>query len=139
MSGQGVILFAHGARDARWAEPFVAVRSRLLREHPYWHVELAFLELMPPSLGEAAQALVDRGCTRLMVLPMFLGAGGHVRRDLPLLVQQLREQHRSVHIEQTPPLGEMAAMLDAMAVTIAHTVEQAAGGVPPVATRRVSA
>jgi sirohydrochlorin cobaltochelatase len=31
---QGLILFAHGARDPRWAEPFEAVAARCRAQRP---------------------------------------------------------------------------------------------------------
>jgi sirohydrochlorin ferrochelatase len=32
----GLILFAHGARDPRWAEPFEAVAARMCARGPAW-------------------------------------------------------------------------------------------------------
>ena len=47
----GLILFAHGARDAAWAAPFEAVAARIRTQRPQWRVVLAYLELMPPDLA----------------------------------------------------------------------------------------
>ena len=71
----GLLLFAHGARDPRWAEPFVAIAARIRARRPAPPVELAFLEFMAPDLGEAARRLAAGGCTRIDVVPLFLGAG----------------------------------------------------------------
>jgi sirohydrochlorin cobaltochelatase len=46
---------------------------------------------------------------------MFLGTGGHVRRDLPVLLQTLREQHPQVSFQLHPAVGEMPAVTAAMA------------------------
>lgn len=116
---QGVILFAHGARDARWAAPFEAVAARLAALNSESRVRLAYLELMDPDLATAVEQLVDAGCRRITVVPMFLGAGGHVQRDLPALLARLGEAHPSVGFDATAALGEMPSMLDAMARTIA--------------------
>ncbi len=114
MSG-GLILFAHGARDAAWAGPFEAVAARVRALQPGLHVALAYLELMQPDLPAAAAALAQAGCTRVDVVPMFLGTGGHVRRDLPALVQALRGQHRTVEWTLHAPIGERSGVIDAMA------------------------
>ena len=53
----GLILFAHGARDSRWAAPFEAVAARVRAAAPGAEVRLAYLELMTPSLPEAGAAL----------------------------------------------------------------------------------
>jgi sirohydrochlorin cobaltochelatase len=114
-AAKGLILFAHGARDAAWSAPFEAVAARLCAQRPGLHVALAYLELMTPDLHAAAASLAQAGCTRIHIVPMFLGTGGHVRRDLPALVQQLREQHGGVEWTLHTPIGERPGVIDAMA------------------------
>jgi sirohydrochlorin cobaltochelatase len=111
----GLILFAHGARDPRWAEPFQRLAATVAAQRPGLPVRLAFLELMEPPLADAAGALVADGCTAVTVLPVFLGTGGHLRRDLPLLMDALRQQHPAVEFRLQPALGEHPAVVAAMA------------------------
>jgi sirohydrochlorin cobaltochelatase len=112
---RAIVLFAHGARDPRWAEPFEAVAARIRAAAPDCRVALAFLELMAPTLGDAATALVAAGATRIDVVPLFLGTGGHLRRDLPPLVEALRAAHPGVDIRLHAAIGEHAAVVEAMA------------------------
>ncbi len=117
----GLILFAHGARDPRWAAPFEAIAARVSAAQPRALVRLAFLELMAPTLPEAGAELA-RQCARVQVLPLFLGAGGHVRQDLPRLVEALRAAHPGTQFELHPPVGEHAAVLAAIAAAAAATL-----------------
>jgi sirohydrochlorin cobaltochelatase len=118
----GLILFAHGARDPRWAVPFEAVAARVRATQPGVEVRLAFLELMAPDLPTAATELIAAGCGAVTVLPLFLGAGGHVRRDLPELVDRLRAAHPAVHWTLEPPVGELPSVIDAMAAAAASAL-----------------
>jgi sirohydrochlorin cobaltochelatase len=111
----GLLLFAHGARDPEWARPFEAVAQSVRARSPGTPVELAYLELMEPTLAQAATRLVDAGCTRVDVLPLFLGAGGHVRKDLPRLLQDLCAAHAGVCFELHPAVGELPEVVQAMA------------------------
>jgi sirohydrochlorin cobaltochelatase len=111
----GLILFAHGARDPRWATSFEAVADRVRAQRPELIVRLAYLELMTPDLPTAAAELVTAGCDAVTVLPLFLGAGGHVRRDLPAILDELRRQHPGATWQQEPPVGELPSVIDAMA------------------------
>ncbi len=111
----GLLLFAHGARDPRWAGPFNAVAERVALARPDWKVALAFLEFMAPDLPAAGQALVDAGCEAVDVVPLFLGAGGHVRKDLPLLMEALANAHPGVRWRLQPAIGEAGSVIDAMA------------------------
>lgn len=112
---RGLLLFAHGARDPHWALPFEAV-ARLIREQqPALVVELAFLEFMSPHMAEAGERLAAQGCTRVAVVPLFLGAGGHVRKDLPVLLAALAQQHPGVAWSLQPAIGEIDTVIAAMA------------------------
>ena len=111
----GLILFAHGARDPRWAEPFERLRQKIQAARPGLPVALAYLELMTPDLGTAVDGMVAAGCLQLRVVPVFLGQGGHVRRDLPELVDRAAARYGGLTIELALPLGESDAVLDRMA------------------------
>jgi sirohydrochlorin cobaltochelatase len=126
----GLILFAHGARDPRWAAPFEAVAARLRARHPGVAVRLAFLEFMSPSLGEAGAQLAAQGCHAVAVLPMFLGAGGHVRKDLPLLLDAMRAAHPAVNFTLHAAIGEIDSVVDAMADAAARLLGPQPAGAP---------
>lgn len=112
---RGLLLFAHGARDPRWAEPFEAVALRVRTQAPTLSVELAFLEFMAPDLRSAGVALALAGCTQVDVVPLFLGAGGHVRKDLPRLLGELAAKAPQVTWRLQPAIGEVASVVEAMA------------------------
>ncbi|MEP7056530.1 MAG: CbiX/SirB N-terminal domain-containing protein [Caldimonas sp.] len=111
----GLLLFAHGARDPRWAEPFEDVAARVRRSAPDLAVELAYLEFMAPTLVEAGDRLAATGCDEVDVVPLFLGAGGHVRKDLPVLLDKLRAQHSQVQWRLRAAIGEVDTVIEAMA------------------------
>ncbi len=111
----GLILFAHGARDPRWAEPFEAIATAVRLRAPDVDVRLAFLELMTPDLPTVAGALVAAGCTRIDILPLFLGTGGHLRRDLPPLVDDVKANHPTVTVSLHAAAGEAPELIAAMA------------------------
>jgi sirohydrochlorin cobaltochelatase len=112
---RGLLLFAHGARDSRWALPFEDIVRRVRAQAPDVSVELGFLELMTPELAEAGHRLAAAGCQRIDVVPLFLGAGGHVRRDIPALLAELEAAHPGLRCDLRPAIGEMDDVIDAMA------------------------
>ena len=115
---QGLLLFAHGARDPRWAEPFEAVANRINAAAPDVRVELAYLEFMTPVLVDAGGRLAADGWTVVDVVPLFLGAGGHVRKDLPELLKLLAAQHPGVQWRLRPAIGELDTVIEAMAQAV---------------------
>lgn len=115
MSKPALILFAHGARAASWAAPFERLRALTQARMPEVVVALAFLELMEPRLPALVADLVSSGVDELRVVPVFLGQGGHVLRDLPLMVEQLRLDHPQLRVEVAEAVGENPDVLAAIA------------------------
>lgn len=111
----GLVLFAHGARDPRWAEPFERLQQRVRILSPEAEVRLAFLELMRPDLESAIGELVALGVDSIRIVPVFLGQGGHVRRDLPGLVAAAQARFAPTPISCAAPAGEDDAVLGALA------------------------
>ncbi|NYE62115.1 sirohydrochlorin cobaltochelatase [Duganella sp. 1224] len=114
MTQRALILFAHGARAASWAAPFERLRDLTQARQPEVRVELAFLELMSPRLPEVAAALIGDGILDLTVVPVFLGQGGHVLRDLPLMIDELRVAYPQAAIKVVEAAGENEAVLKAL-------------------------
>jgi sirohydrochlorin cobaltochelatase len=112
---QGLILFAHGARDPRWAEPFERLQQRVRALAPEAEVRLCYLELMQPDLHGAIAELVALGVDSIRVIPVFLGQGGHVRRDLPGLIAAAQGRFAGTPISCAAPAGEDDRVLDALA------------------------
>jgi sirohydrochlorin cobaltochelatase len=114
-----LVLFAHGSRDAQWAEPLKSIQERIRRQRPALTVELAFLELMAPSLPDALQTLAASGKRRVAIAPLFMAQGAHLREDLAALVAAARARHSDVKIKLLPAIGEVDAVIEAMSTWIA--------------------
>ena len=111
---KAIILFGHGARDARWREPFDRLAALWQEQYPAIPVELAFLEMMQPSLEVAVGAIIAKGATNLTVVPVFFGHGGHLRNDFPVLLDACRAKFPAVTLCATPAVGEDLVVLQAI-------------------------
>jgi len=125
-SGPAIILFAHGARDERWAEPFTRIVSKVRAGAPGLVVELAYLEHLEPSLEQAARRLAKLGAKSIVIVPVFLGRGGHMRVDAPRLIAAARAGLPGVAIVMAPSAGEDDAVIDALAAYCVRTARAAA-------------
>ena len=110
-----IILFAHGARDPEWAAPFRRIAARLREARPNLPVQLAFLELMQPALADAVAAMAADGITRITLVPLFLAQGGHLKEDLPRLLEDIRSRHPGVTIGVTQTIGDSEVLTGAIA------------------------
>jgi sirohydrochlorin cobaltochelatase len=112
---QGIVLVAHGSRDPGWSRPFERLAAALEKKLPAVAVALCYLE-HGPSLEEALLALVAKGVGAIRVVPVFLGAGGHVKQDIPKLVAAANP---GVPVSVDSPIGEQDQLIEAIAEGIA--------------------
>ena len=57
-------------------------------------------------------ALIDHSVD---IVPLFLGTGGHLRSDLPPLVESARVRHPALSFALHAAIGEQAGVVEAMA------------------------
>lgn len=119
-----LVLFAHGARDPQWAEPFRAISARVAAERKDLTVTLAFLELQPPSLADAITELAGSGHTTIHIAPLFMAQGGHLKQDVPRLLAEIHERRPALTIALLPALGDVPGLRDAIAGWLADAVPE---------------
>ena len=114
-NGVALVLFGHGARDPQWARPMQAIRQAILARQPGLPVELAYLEYMAPSLADCVGGLAMRGFREVRIFPVFIAQGGHLVREVPLMLTELRQRYPGVRLELLPVAGESPLVVAAMA------------------------
>jgi sirohydrochlorin cobaltochelatase len=110
-----LILFAHGARDPEWANPMRRVQAAIRQQVAGVPVELAFLEFMAPTLPETIVQLIEKGAGKIVVLPMFIARGGHLKKELPEMMEKLRTTYPDVEFVLGGAIGEHEIVVQAMA------------------------
>ena len=120
---RGIVLLAHGARDPDWARPFEEIRERVRAARPEYPIEIAYLERMSPTLEEAIEALARAGAPAITVFPIFMGQGGHLKQDIPRILDAIRVSHPHVPIALETALGEVPEVLAAISAWILARVE----------------
>lgn len=101
-----LVILAHGSNDPVWCDTFERLLSRLVVALGSERVRLAYMQFVEPTLDTVADEASRQEIDTLKVMPLFLSAGGHVRDDVPRLVQQARQRHPGLSIEVLPPVGE---------------------------------
>ena len=109
-----LLLFAHGSADPGWATPFTNLLMAMRERRPGKIVELAYLERMRPDFDEAVDALHARGVRHVTVAPLFLALGGHMRKDLPLLINAASDR-TGISFRVLPALGEVDSLIESIA------------------------
>lgn len=100
-----ILLMAHGSRRAEANQELIDLAQRLLDDRERHIVEPSFLELAEPGIVEAGETCVRKGAEVVLMIPYFLSAGVHIRRDLADAQATLAIQFPRVDFRLAPPLG----------------------------------
>jgi sirohydrochlorin cobaltochelatase len=107
-----LIAIAHGSRSPTWRDSVERQFELLHAELGPDRLQLAYMDLSPPSLMDIVEAAVQHGVTKIRVFPLFLTVEGHVTKDIQPLLDEVRESFASMEIELLPPLGQQPLFLE---------------------------
>lgn len=97
-----VILLAHGSSDKRWRDTFECLAEPTLRS--VQNSAIAYMELAEPSLDTIVHEGKQHGVEHFTIVPLFLAAGRHLRKDVPAMIVDLEAKHK-VNIRLADPIG----------------------------------
>src|SRR4051812_34758701 len=109
-----LLLIAHGSREPEANADLDHVAAGL-RGRGHEVVEPSFLELAEPDVEEGARRCVARGAGRVVLVPYFLSAGVHVRRDLTRARERLAQRFPGVEFRLAEPLGRHPLLVNIVA------------------------
>ncbi len=102
-----ILLIAHGSREESANRDLRELAERLAGSGPAGRsiVVASFLELAEPDIATGGDRCVASGAERVLMVPYFLSAGVHLRRDLTAARDELAARHPEVEFHLGPPLG----------------------------------
>jgi sirohydrochlorin ferrochelatase len=121
-----VLLIAHGSRHPSANDDLHALAARLSTAGAYPIVDACFLELAEPDIPTGGDRCVAQGATQVLMIPYFLSAGVHLRRDLTAARDELSSRHPQVEFRLGSPLGPHP-LLDSL---VAARIRELEGEIP---------
>lgn len=116
-----VILLAHGSSDLRWCKTIERLSTPTLAAIP--GSSIAYMELSSPTLEQVITDAAAEGRKHFIVIPLFLAAGRHLRKDVPEQIEHLQSR-LSVYIELLPPVGENPVLGEAICQVARQSLER---------------
>ncbi len=101
----GVMVCGHGSRDEGAVREFEAVANGIRDRLPQYDVASGFLEFATPVIREGLDSLRRRGNELVLAVPGMLFAAGHVKNDVPSVLNTYERQHPEMEIRFARDLG----------------------------------
>ncbi len=130
MSKTGVMVCGHGSRDAGAVGEFQAVARGIEQRLPHYDVESGFLEFATPVIRDGLDALRGRGVKKILAIPGMLFAAGHVKNDVPSVLNTYAAQHPDIEIIFGRDLGIDNKLIRAAGERVEQALAAAGGDVP---------
>ncbi len=105
MTNIGIMVCGHGSRDVDAVTEFQSVADGIRARLPQYDVDSGFLEFATPIIRDRLEALRERGNKRIIAVPGMLFAAGHVKNDLPSVINTYAAQHPDLEITYGRDLG----------------------------------
>ncbi len=98
-----IVVAAHGSRDPAAIAEVETLIALMRSSAPGRNIAHGFLEFAVPTIDEAVQATVDRGATRVVMLPALLLAATHAKNDMPGELSWLKRRFPGVEFHFGAP------------------------------------
>jgi len=116
-----LLLIAHGSREPEANADLTRLAQELRRSGQFAHVEPAYLELATPGIDAGAANCVRADVRRVVLLPYFLSASVHVRRDLTAARERLAARFPAIEFLLAEPLGPHPLLTEIVLQRVAET------------------
>lgn len=105
----GLLIVAHGSRKPESNQEIFELTTRLETRNAgeFDLVRCAFMQFASPTFEAQVEEMIANGAETIVVFPYFIGAGSHVKSDIPALVADALARHPGVTIRVTPHLGRV--------------------------------
>lgn len=121
----GVLLCGHGSRDRHAIEEFAGLAVQLRERLSAYRTTHACLEFATPTIRDGLDELRQAGTRRVLAIPGMLFAAGHVKNDIPSVLNTYAAQHPEVEIIMGRELGMDLKVMRAAGARVAAAVDEA--------------
>jgi sirohydrochlorin ferrochelatase len=112
---EAIIYIAHGSRRQEANERFIAFINKVMMETKTEIQGYGFLEHAGPSISEAIESCIQKGASRITVVPILLLPGIHVNEDIPAEIEKAKIEYPNISFSYCPPLGSDDILVNILA------------------------
>lgn len=120
---RAVIYICHGSRVPAAREQAVSFIKEFMKHRAAPIQEYCFLELADPTIKEAFTSCMNKGATRIAVVPVLLLSAAHAKKDIPNELAKLSALFPEIEISYGEPIGVHPKMVQPLLERIEETGE----------------
>ncbi|MDP5274172.1 sirohydrochlorin chelatase [Chengkuizengella axinellae] len=118
---EAVLFVGHGSRDKEGNEEVRAFVNSMLPQIKTPIIETCFLEFEKPNINQGIDTCIDKGATKVVVIPIILLGAGHSKIHIPAAIDEAKEQYPQTEFVYGRPIGVHDLVIDILNDRLQHT------------------
>ena len=104
---RAIVFVAHGSKKEQSNIEFLELVDNIShKDKTYGLKKAAFLELASPDIKSVVTELIIKGAREIVFYPYFLNSGKHVTKDIPKIIEELKQDHKTTLFKLLPHFGQ---------------------------------
>ena len=112
---KALFILGHGSQAHEANEIFTNIVDMVAKITEFEEVGMGSLQISKPSFQEGIEELIKKDVKQVVIVPMFIYKGNHVKYDIPEEMTILREKYPHVNFIMAKPIGadqRLAAIIE---------------------------
>lgn len=102
---RGLFILSHGSRSQEAEEIFSNIVEMVMNITSFHTIGMGSLQFSKPDLEEGIQDLIEQGIQEIVIVPLFIFEGHHVKYDIPKAVEKLKISYPQVRFILAAHIG----------------------------------
>ena len=120
----GIIILGHGSGSEEAQQVFEEIVTLVSKKSNYGPVKGAAMEFASPTLEEVVGELVESGIEEIIIVPLFIYPGVHIKRDIPAMIDRLKKEYPEVRFVKGSHIGADEKLAEIMADRVQQAVKK---------------
>ena len=95
MKKKGILLCYHGTKDKNGFQDTKKLTNIFKKKNKNFIIKAGYLENTKPSITTQIDFFLKNGIDKLKIVPVMIFTGGHVSRDIPLIIKKSKMKYNS--------------------------------------------
>jgi sirohydrochlorin ferrochelatase len=109
---QAVLYIGHGSRVREANKQAADFLTKSMEAISVPIQEYCFLELAKPTIAEGVARCIERGASKIAVVPLLLLTAGHAKVDIPEELEKVKKDYPFIEFHYGRPLGVHDSIID---------------------------
>ena len=100
-----LFVLGHGSQAQEADEIFFQIVEQVKKISHFELIGMGSLQISKPSFEEGIEVLIQQGAEKIVIVPMFIFLGNHVKFDIPEKLEELKEKYPKINFVMANHIG----------------------------------